>query len=75
MVGTPASDALRVAGQWPSPEAQLDRLIAALEAAADDGTRDDERSRSKQAILTLRGGAWQVAIGALGGAGGNMMTG
>ncbi|MFN3002211.1 hypothetical protein [Mycolicibacterium wolinskyi] len=75
-VGPPTSAALRVAGQWPSPEAQVERLIAALEAAADDESRQpEERSRFRQIALSLRGAAWQVAIGALGGAGGNLMTG
>lgn len=75
-VGPPTSAALRVAGQWPTPEAQLERMVAALETAANDEGRDDEeRSRFRQAILTLRGAAYQVAIGALGGAGGNVMTG
>ena len=37
MVGTPTSEALRGAGQ-SSPEAQIDRLIAALEAASDETT-------------------------------------
>ncbi|MDT5185263.1 MAG: hypothetical protein QOI29_3421 [Mycobacterium sp.] len=32
-VGKPTSKALRVAGQWPSPEALLDRLIDALATA------------------------------------------
>src|SRR6476620_9510343 len=46
IVGRPTSDALRYAGQWPSPEAQLERLIAALEAAAADESRQPEdRSR------------------------------
>ncbi|WP_217156527.1 hypothetical protein [[Mycobacterium] fortunisiensis] len=76
IVGDPTSAALRVAGQWPSPEAQLDRLIAAIEAAADDESRQPEdRSRFRQMALTLRGAAYNVAIGALGGAGGNMLTG
>ncbi|GAT09379.1 hypothetical protein H7I77_01875 [Mycolicibacterium novocastrense] len=76
MVGEPTGDAFRVAGLWPSPETQLERLIAALEAAADDDSRQpDERSRMKQIALTLRGAAWQVALNALGGAGGNLMTG
>lgn len=75
-VGAPTSAALRVAGQWPSPGAQLGRVIAALEAAADDDSRQpEERSRFKQIALSLRGAAYQVAIGALGGAGGNLMTG
>lgn len=76
IVGEPTSAALRFAGQWPSPEAQLERLVAALQAAADDEDRpEEERSKLKQAILTLRGAAWQVALGALSGAGGNLMTG
>lgn len=76
MVGAPTSEALRVAGQWPSPEGQLERLIAAIEDAAEDSTRqDEERSRLGQLALSLRGAAYQIAVGALGGAGGNMMTG
>jgi hypothetical protein len=35
----------------------------------------EERNRFKQIALRLRGAAWQVAIGALGGAGGNLLTG
>jgi|SRR5947209_529483 len=42
MVGPPTADALRVAGAWPSPELLLQRLIAALETAADDDTRAPE---------------------------------
>ncbi len=76
MVGKPTSAALRVAGQWPTPEAQLERMVAALEAAANDEGRDEEeRSRFQQAKLTLKGAAYQIAIGALGGAGGNLVTG
>ena len=75
-VGEPTGEALRVAGQWPSPEVQLQRLIAAFEAvAADDSRPEEERSRAKQVGLWLAGALSQVAIGALGGAGGNLMTG
>lgn len=75
-VGPPTGAALRVAGQWPSPEAQLERLIAALEAAAEDEARpEQERSRFREVALWLGGAASQVAIGALGGAGGTLMTG
>lgn len=75
-VGPPTSAALRVVGQWPSPETQLERLIAAIEAAADDDSRQpEERSRFKQIALSLRGTAYQVAIGALGGAGGHLLSG
>lgn len=76
VVGKPTSAALRVAGQWPTPETQVERLIAAFEAAADDESRPkEERSRAKQVGLLLTGALSQVAIGALGGAGGNMLTG
>lgn len=75
-VGNPTSAALRVAGNWPSPEVQLERLITALQAAADDESRpDEERSRFKQAAFWLGGAASQVAIGALGGAGGSWLSG
>lgn len=75
-VGPPTSAALRVAGQWPSPEVQLDRLIAALQAAATDEERpEEERGRFKQAALWLGGTASQVAITALGGAGGHLLSG
>jgi len=46
MVGPPTADALRVAGAWPSPEQLLQRLINALETAADDDARGPEE-RSK----------------------------
>lgn len=75
-VGEPTGEALRVAGQWPSPEMQLQRLIEAFEAvAADDSRPEEERSRAKQVGLWLTGMFQQIAIGALGGAGGNLMTG
>jgi hypothetical protein len=75
-VGPPTGEALRVAGAWPSPEGLLDRLVAALERAAEDDTREpQERSKLKQIALSLRGAAYQVALGALGGAGGNIISG
>lgn len=76
MVGPPTADALRVAGAWPSPEQLLQRLISALESAADDDTRaPEERSKFKQAAAYLGSFATQVAIGALGGAGSNVLGG
>lgn len=76
LVGEPTGDALRVAGQWPSPEAQLQRLIAAFEAVAADHSRsEEERSRAAKIGLWLTGAFQQVAIGALGGAGGNLISG
>jgi hypothetical protein len=60
--GAPTSDALRVTGLWPSPEAVLDRLIAALKAAGDDEAREpDERSRFNQVASWLGTAGWKRA--------------
>jgi hypothetical protein len=75
-VGAPTSNALRGAGAWPTPENLLERLITALEQAGDDQTRpDEERSKLQSAAAWLGSFASQVAIGALGGAGGTMLSG
>jgi hypothetical protein len=74
-VGPPNANALRVAGQWPSPEGLLERLVTALEDAGNDDSRHPEdRSKFKQAAAWLGTAASQVAIGALGGAGGNIIS-
>lgn len=76
MVGPPTGHALRVAGAWPSPDTLLERLIAALETAAADEMRPpEERSKLKQAAAWLGSVGSQVAIAALGGAGGNLLSG
>lgn len=76
VVGAPTETAFRTVGKWPSPETQLERLIAALQTAADDDSRpDEERSRFRQAATWLGTTASAIAIGALGGAGGNILTG
>jgi hypothetical protein len=76
IVGEPTADGLRAAGNWPSPEGLVDRLIAALELAADDESRpEEERTRLQKLVLGFKGVGYQVAIGAMGGAGGNLMTG
>jgi hypothetical protein len=73
-VGPPTANAYQVAGAWPTPENQLARLIAALEAVADDETRDEpERSRAKQAAVWLGDTLSKIAIGALSGAGGHVL--
>ena len=75
-IGTPTGAALRAAERWPSPEAQVARIVAAFEAAAANETLpDEERSRAKTVGLLLAGTLSKIAIGALGGAGGNMITG
>ena len=76
MVGPPTGDALRVAGAWPSRENLLERLITALESAADDELREpDERNKLKQAATWLASFGSQIAISALGGAAGNVLSG
>ncbi|GAB3228245.1 hypothetical protein [Mycolicibacterium hippocampi] len=75
-VGAPTGEALRVAGAWPTPENLLERLVAALENAGEDEARDPEdRNNLKRAALWLSGAFSQVALGALGGAGGNIISG
>ena len=74
-VGPPTGSALRVAGAWPSPENLLERLIAALQDAAKDETREpEERSKLKQAASVLGSLATQLAVNALGGAAGNVLS-
>ncbi|WP_100489926.1 hypothetical protein [Mycobacteroides abscessus] len=76
MLGRPTARALQVAGAWPSPENLLEQLIGALNAAAgDDDRAPEERSKLRQAASYLGSFASQVAIGALGGAGGNLLGG
>ena len=74
-VGAPTGAARQAVGAWPTPERQLDRLIDALTSAVDDDTRpEEERSKLKQVLLGLKGAGYQIAIGALGGAAGNLLT-
>lgn len=73
--GAPTAEGLRAAGAWPTPESQLERLLAALTSAAEDETRpEEERSKLKQLALGFRGAAYQIALNALGGAGGNLLS-
>lgn len=75
-VGKPTGAALRVAGQWPTPENLLERLVTALEAAGEDGTRTpEERGKLQQIALGRRTAAAQIAICALGSARGNLLSG
>lgn len=74
-VGKPTSKALSIAGQWPSSETLLESLIGALETAGEDDDRwPEERGKIKQVALGLQTAAAQIAIGALGGAGGNCLA-
>ncbi|WP_241178723.1 hypothetical protein [Mycobacterium sp. P7213] len=76
MVGPPTRHALQVAGAWPSPDQLLERLITALDTAGDDDDRGvEERTKFKQLAGNLGSFAAKVAIGALGSAGGNLLSG
>lgn len=75
-IGAPTGEALRVAGQWPTPDNLVERLIAAFEAVAEDESREEpERSKAKQTALWLGDTLSKIAIGALGGAGGHILSG
>ena len=75
-VSATTGSALRVAGAWPSSEALLEGLVDALELAAGDQAREsEERSKFRTLAVGLRSFATQVAIGALSGAGGNLLAG
>lgn len=73
--GAPTAAGLRAAGAWPTPESLLERLVAGLEAAAEEeGRPEEERGKLKSTATWLGSFASQVAINALGGAGGNMLS-
>jgi hypothetical protein len=54
--------ARRTVGQWPNPEALVDRLVMALSAAAEEASDPVARTKLQQAAEALRGAGWQVAI-------------
>lgn len=76
MIGPPTAEAFRVAGHWPTPEGMVEQLIAALDRASGESDRDaEERTKLQQTALWLRGTLYTIAVGALGGAGGNAING
>lgn len=73
-IGPPTGQALRVAGQWPTPENLVERLIAAFESAANNEALDEpERTRAQKIRDGLISGGSKIAIAALGSAGGHML--
>jgi hypothetical protein len=73
-VGPPTGEALRVAGQWPTPENIVERLIVAFEAAAKDEDLDEpDRTRAQKIRDGLLSGGSKIAIAALGSAGGHAL--
>jgi predicted ArsR family transcriptional regulator len=55
--------ARRLVGQWPTPEASLDRIIAALEAIASNTNDEDTRSNARRFADFLRTSATTVGLG------------
>lgn len=75
-VSTPTAAARRAVGAWPTAEVVVQRLVEALESASNDDARpEEERGKFKQAATWLGSFGYQVAVGALGGAGGNFISG
>lgn len=76
-IGPPTDEALRVAGQWPSPENLVERLIVAYRAAGQDKMLSDpEREWFKQTADKIESDApaSQTAIRAFGGYSGKIIS-
>lgn len=54
--------ARREAGQWPTPETGLDRIIAALESIADNTDDEDTRTKAERFATWLRASATTVGL-------------
>ncbi len=54
--------ARELVGLWPTPESALDRMIAALEAIADNTDDDDTRGRARKILDNLAGAGRQIGI-------------
>lgn len=74
-VGRPTSEALHIAGQWPTPENLLERLISAFQAAGENQAIDErDRRKFKDSAEFLRSSASPVVIRAIGGLGGKIVS-
>jgi hypothetical protein len=49
-------------GLWPSPETALDRMVAALEAIAENSSDEDTRSRARKIIDAISGAGRDLGI-------------
>lgn len=58
--------ARREVGAWPTAEAFVDRLVAALNQAADAETDPEKRSKIQQVAASLGGGLRDVAVNVAG---------
>jgi hypothetical protein len=68
IVGDITERALTTVGVWPTPETALDRIIAALEAIADNTDDEDTRTRARKILDGLTGTGRQLGIAVAGAA-------
>jgi hypothetical protein len=54
--------AYELAGAWPTPESATDRMIAALEQIAANGT-EEEKTRARKVLDAFTGAGQQIAVG------------
>jgi len=54
--------ARRETGQWPTPEAWVDRLVEALERAADEEPDEEKRSLPRRTAVVIGGMARDIAV-------------
>lgn len=54
--------AYELAGAWPTPETAADRMIAALEQIAENGT-EEEKNRARKILDAFTGAGMQIATG------------
>ena len=64
----PTGYARRTVGAWPTPEALTDRIVAALNQAAEDEPDEAQRSKLKTAANVVGGVARDLVIGVASGA-------
>jgi hypothetical protein len=57
--------ARQIVGQWPTPENLADRIVAALQDAADNAPSEEERSRAKRLLDGASGVGKGVLTGVL----------
>jgi N-acetylmuramic acid 6-phosphate (MurNAc-6-P) etherase len=58
-----AGQALELVGAWPTPETALDRMLAALEAIAENTEDEAKRSWAQRTLTALRSGSRDVVVG------------
>jgi hypothetical protein len=62
LVGPPTGHARRAVGAWPTAEALADRLVAALDSAADQETNEDRKGWLKKTAMYLGGAGRDLAV-------------